>query len=248
MKISVQLYTLRDVMSHDPAGTLAALRQMGYRYVETAGTAGKSPAEFRAMLDASGLQVSGMHVGIEACEADIDAVLAEAEALDAPYVIVPYAPESSYQDGWDKLAVRLQAIGEKVTAAGRTFAYHNHAFEFAPVDGRTGWDLLLDAASPEHVKAQIDLWWVFCGGHSPADTLMRYAGRTPLVHLKDGTECADHAQIEAGRGVMKWDEVLKACDDAQVEFGVVELDTCPNPPLESVKVCLDFFRSKGHTE
>jgi len=248
MKISVQLYTLRDVMSQDPAGTLMALSAMGYRYVETAGTAGKTPAEFRQMLDEAGLAVSGMHVGLEACEESIDDVLAEASALDAPYIIVPYAPESSYADGWDKLAARLQAIGEKVSAAGRTFAYHNHAFEFALYDSRTGWERLMEAASADVVKAQMDLWWVHCGGFHPGEMLAQYAGRTPLVHLKDGTECADHAQIEAGRGVIKWDEVLKACEEAGVEYGVVELDTCPNPPLESVKVCLDFFRAKGFAE
>lgn len=248
MKISVQLYTLRDVMSHDAAGTLRAVAQMGYRYVETAGTAWKTPSEFRTILDDCGLKVSGMHVGLEACESDLDALLQEAEILGAPYLIVPYAPESSYKDGWDKLGIRLQAIGEQVSHAGRAFAYHNHAFEFGLYDGRTGWDRLMESASADLVRAQLDLWWVHCGGYHPGEMLVQYADRTPLVHLKDGTECADHAQIEAGRGVMKWDEVLKACDVAQVEFGVVELDTCPNPPLESVKTCLEFFRAKGYSE
>jgi len=246
MKISVQLYTLRELMGKDPAGTLKELGKMGYRYVETAGTAGKTPQEFAQMIADAGMKVSGMHVGLDACEKDLDAVLAEAETLGAPFVIVPWVPESSYKDGWDKLGMRLQAIGEKVAKAGREFAYHNHTFEFVMVEGRTGWDRMFEASCPDYVKAQIDLWWVHCGKLNPAILVERYGERCRLVHLKDGGDCKAETQLEAGRGVQKWDEILKACEKAKVEFGVVELDNCPNPPLESVRVCLEFFRSKGY--
>jgi hypothetical protein len=43
-RISIQLYTLRDALAADPAGTLAALADIGYTRVETAGTANLSAA------------------------------------------------------------------------------------------------------------------------------------------------------------------------------------------------------------
>ena len=123
MKISVQLYTVRDLMDKDAAGTLMAIGKMGYRYVETAGMAGKTTLEFAKLVKQAGLKVSGMHVGLDACEANLDMVLADAKVLNSPYIIVPWAPESSYKDGWEKLGQRLQAIGEKVAAAKRVFAF-----------------------------------------------------------------------------------------------------------------------------
>lgn len=248
MKISLQLYTVRDQMNADPAGTLKALGKMGLKWVETAGTAGKSTPEFAAMLKDAGLKVSGMHVGLDACEKELDTVLKDAEILKSPYIVVPWVPESSYKDGWDKIGLRLQSIGEKVASVKRGFAYHNHTFEFVDAGGRTGYDALFEAACPDYVKNEIDLWWAHCGKQDPAELVLKYGNRVRLVHLKDGKGCQDPTQMEAGRGVMDWDKVLKACEKAKVEYGCIELDTCPNPPLESVKTSLDFFRSKGYRQ
>lgn len=245
MKISVQLWTVRRELEKDPRGTLTAIREMGFRYVETAGTAGLKPNQFAEIVDAVGLKVSGMHVGLEDCEKDLPSLLDLAGRMNCQFLIVPWAPESSYKDGWDKLGVRLQAIGEKVSAAKRKFAYHNHTFEFQDVGGRTGYDVLMAAACPDYVKCQIDLWWANCGGQNVPQMLARYKERVDLVHLKDGADCKDSVHREAGRGIMKWDPILEACRKAGVEWGVVELDECPNPPLESIRTCLEFFRSRG---
>lgn len=245
MKISVQLWTVRRELEKDPQGTLEAIRNMGYRYVETAGTAGLKPSEFADLVGSVGLKVSGMHVGLDDCERNLSATLELAAKMNCPFLIVPWVPESAYKDGWDKLGIRLQAIGEKVVSAKRKFAYHNHTFEFQQAGDRTGYDVLMDAACPDYVKCQIDLWWANCGGQNVPAMLERYGGRVDLVHLKDGADCSDSVHREAGRGIMKWDAVLAACKKAGVEWGVVELDECPNPPLESIKSSLEFFRSRG---
>lgn len=248
MKISVQLYTLRDDMAKDPAGTLRAVGQMGYRFVETAGFAGRTAKEFAQMCRDAGVQPRSMHIGLDAFEKDLPKVLDDAAALEAKYLIVPGTPASAYAEGWDVLGVRLQAIGEKVAKAGRVFAYHNHAHEYVDVKGRPGLDILYESSCPDTVKAQLDLWWVYVGKHDPAKEIAKHGKRVCLVHLKDGDNVESHVQIEAGRGLQNWDAILKACRDADVEFGVVELDTCPRPPLESVKICLEFFRAKGFLE
>ncbi len=248
MKIGVQLYTLRDDMGKDPVATLRAVGKMGYRYVETAGLAGRSAKEFRQICDDSGVKVSSMHVGLESCENGLSQILDDAHILDAKYVIVPGTPASAYANGWDNLGIRLQAIAENVVRGKKQFAYHNHSHEFADVKGRSGFDILFESACPDFVKIQMDLWWVYCGNHDPASELKKHGQRVDLVHLKDGDDPKGSVQIEAGRGLQKWDGILKACDTCKVEYGVVELDTCPRPPLESVKICLDYFRSKGYKE
>src|ERR1051326_1004319 len=58
-RTGIQLYAVRDSMRKDVPGTLAALRQMGYTEVESLwsfGNWGRSPKDWRALLDANGLR------------------------------------------------------------------------------------------------------------------------------------------------------------------------------------------------
>src|SRR3954469_13264664 len=62
--ISIQLYTLRDQMAADAAGTLKALARIGYRSVEHAGFVGRTAAEFKLLLQRAGLRATSGHQGI----------------------------------------------------------------------------------------------------------------------------------------------------------------------------------------
>lgn len=247
MKISVQLYTVRDQMAQDPAGTLMAIGKMGYHYVELAGTAGKTAKEFKGLLNDAGLKASGMHVSYEACEKGMQPILDDAAVLGCKHVIVPGIPGSAVAKGWDWVGMKLQEFGEKAAKERHVFGYHNHAHEFeTKVNGKTAFDILFSAACPDFVKCQVDLWWAYYGNVDPAALLDQYGKRVRCVHLKDGKGRGNAPQAEAGNGVMEWDKVLKACDRCDVEFGAVELDECPRPPLESIKISLDYFRAKGY--
>ncbi len=61
MKVGLQLYSIRDNMEQDVAGTLKKVKKMGYDYVEFAGYFGYPAKEIRAMLDNCGLQCISVH-------------------------------------------------------------------------------------------------------------------------------------------------------------------------------------------
>lgn len=248
MKLSIQLYTVRDLLDKDPAGTLKAIGKLGLKYAETAGYAGRPVKEFASMMKDAGLKASGMHVGLEPCEKELDKVIDEANTLGCKYIIVPWIPESLYKEGWDHVGLRLQAVGEKVSKAKKVFCYHNHAFEFVDVNGKTGYDILFSAACPDYVFNQIDLWWAHVGKQDTAKLVEKYGHRVKLVHLKDGLDDQDGKQMPAGKGSIDWTATCKALDKAKVDFGVIEFDTCPGPPYESIKESLDFFRAKGYRD
>ena len=56
--LGLQLYSLRDYFSKDVPGTLAKVNELGFRTVELAGTYGKSPAEFTALLAAKNIMTT----------------------------------------------------------------------------------------------------------------------------------------------------------------------------------------------
>src|SRR5215831_21084336 len=54
-RIGLQLYTVRDAMKTDFAGTIAKVAATGYKEVEFASYFGHSPKDVRALLDKNGL-------------------------------------------------------------------------------------------------------------------------------------------------------------------------------------------------
>src|SRR5579862_7583878 len=122
MRISLQLYTVRDAMAKDIDGTLAAIKGSGLEYVELAGTYGKPASEFASVLAGHGLKVSGSHTGIEALEANFDQVVAYTKAFDNDWVIVPYIGQD--RRNWTELAKTFNAFGQRLRAVGLKFAYH----------------------------------------------------------------------------------------------------------------------------
>src|SRR5688572_10059385 len=131
--ISVQLYTLRDLVATDFAGTVQRVAAMGYACVELAGYGNlKSPQDVKRVLDDLGLIVSGSHASIESLEDDLEAVLDAQAVLGNRHLICPWMPEArrTDADGWKQVAESLNRIGQACAARGVDFAYHNHSFEF----------------------------------------------------------------------------------------------------------------------
>jgi len=241
MRLTVQLYTLRDPLSQDLEGTLAKVAEIGLKYVELAGMSGKTAVELKAILDGLGLQVSGAHIGLDAINADFQGVVHDAKTLGFQFVIVPWVDASKYAGAWGELGATLEEVGKKLAAEELTLAYHNHAFEF---EGN-GLDALYAAASPEYLKAQLDLAWVKIGGADPAAYVAKMAGRVPCVHLKDYDPSQTPQWRPAGQGVMDFDAILPACEAAGVQFAGIELDESPGDPIEAVRESYQYFKAKG---
>ncbi len=240
MRLSVQLYTVRDHLSQDLKGTLAKLAEAGLEYVEFAGLYDKTAEEWKAMLDELGLKASGSHQGIDGLENDFDKVISDAKTIGIPYLFVPWIGEDQYKDGWDKFGARMNELGKKVKAAGLQLGYHNHAFEFPG-----GLEALYGASDKENVVAELDLAWVKIGGEDPAGYIAKYADRLPVVHLKDYDPTKDPQWQPAGEGVLDWDPIIEAALKAGVKYGAIELDQSAIDALEAVKKSIKFFKGKG---
>lgn len=243
MRLSVQCYTLRSEFEKDVWKTLSAIREIGFNFIELAGTYGWPVRELKTRLDTVGLQVSGSHLGLDALESNLEQVIEDHYTLDCRYLILPWVGEADYAEGWDVLGRRIDAIGERIRDAGLRFAYHNHAFEFADAGGKPGLDVLFENSDREHVLAQLDVGWIKHAGQDPAAYIRHYGARAPLVHLKDFTP--EGKDAIAGEGAVDWEDVLAACREAEVEFGAIEMDHPPGEPIDDVRRCARFYLDRG---
>jgi sugar phosphate isomerase/epimerase len=245
--VGLQLYTLRTVLGDDTAGVLRQVAEMGYESVELAGFGNLSPAQFKAALDASGLQVTASHTSLDAVENDFDGVTKQAQMFGYSLVGLGSVPAElrGSRENWIATARRLNDLGKKLRdEAGLTFFYHNHAFEFEEkFDGEYGLDLLYENSDPQYLQAELDSYWVQKGGENPTAYLKKYAGRVPILHIKDMREDGDFGEV--GEGVLDWSSIFAAAEAGGVAHYIVEQDTCPGNPLDSIKISIDNLKRMG---
>ena len=53
------------------------------------------------------------------------------------------------------------------------------------IDGKYALDILYDTVPADYLATEIDTCWVNVGGENPSEYIKKYAGRCPVVHLKD---------------------------------------------------------------
>jgi sugar phosphate isomerase/epimerase len=240
------MYTVRDLTSADMLGTLEKIAALGYQGIELAGYGNASRDEVIAKAAELGLVITGNHCGIDALLKDLDAVIEENKALNNTFLIVPFVSEEwrGSAQKWVELGQALDKLGQKLHEAGIQLCYHNHAFEFEEqYDGQYALDILYANADPKHLQAEIDCYWVQKGGATPAAYLRQYAGRIPLVHVKDMNEEGFFAEV--GEGVLDWPAIFAAAEAGGTVTYVVEQDVCPGDPLVSIGQSIENLRKWG---
>lgn len=254
-KIGLQLYTVRDLMKQDFDGTLAKVAAVGYKEVEFAGYFDHSPKDVRAAVDRHVLTAPSAHIDYKNLGDKFPEVIEAAKVVGHEYLVNPWIDEEirKQPDGWKHAAETFNRAGEACKKAGIQFAYHNHWFEFLPVNGKLPYDLLLTECDPSLVKMELDLCWITVGGQDPLRYFERYPGRFPLVHVKDvkrvppvtaggaqdfGSSMKD--MTEVGSGIIDWKKIFAQSDKAGIKHYFVEHDN-PKKPLESIKTSYDYL-------
>lgn len=242
--VGVQLYTVRTAMQQNLDDALRQVAGAGYRLVEIAGTANKSPAEFRALLDRYGLQAISGHWGLPQVE-DVDTMIATAKTLGHRYVVVPSLPASVHGslDAWRALADRFNRLGERYQAAGLTLGYHNHNHEWETFGGqKPGYDAFVERLDPALVTLEADLYWMHVAGQEPLDYFERFPGRFQLWHVKDAkaTGQPGDRMTEVGNGVIDWPALFAAADHAGLKYAFVEHDR-PTDAIASIQTSHQYL-------
>jgi sugar phosphate isomerase/epimerase len=221
-RIALQLYSVRALARQDLLAVLEEVARIGYAGVEFAGLFGNEPAEVRGVLDRLGLTAIGAHVGLDDLEDRLDETVVDLLGLGCGAAIVAWLPPERYADAVtaEQTVERLVAAGERVRAAGLGFAYHNHDFEFRPIDGTTLWSLLIRPA-PDHLPLEIDVHWVRHAGLDPARVIRDLGPRVTLIHAKD-TASDGTGDSPVGQGIEDWPDVIDATRHGGVEWLVVE--------------------------
>ena len=254
-KIGLQLYTLRNEMGKDAKGTLAKVAAQGYKTVETFGYGngkwfGMNAAELRAELKSLGLTTPSGHTFPASVflssgwEEKWKPAVADAKAVGQEYIVVPWMEEQYRTDinNFKKLAAVLNKAAEICKQAGIKLAYHNHDFEFAPLAGTNGFDVLLKDTDPKLVFFEMDIYWVSKAGKDPLAFFSKYPGRFAMWHVKDMDNTPQKNFTEVGSGVINYKKIFNYAKQSGMKYFFVEQDQCPGAPLDSTAKSIAYLK------
>lgn len=239
--IGLQLYTVRDQTEKDFAGVIRQVAQMGYAGVEFAGYGNLSAKEMAALLSETGLRAASTHIGIHLLDQDADREIDYCLEIGSSFLVVPWiAEEYRSGEGVRRLAERLNTYGQRCQERGITLGYHNHDFEFKSTPEGMFLDNLMAQTDPAFVKLELDTYWAAFAGVDPTEVMRKYAGRVPLIHLKDMTP--ERTFTEVGDGTLDISSYRAVAQEVGTQWGFVENDSPAIPSLESVRRSFDNLK------
>jgi sugar phosphate isomerase/epimerase len=268
--IGLELYTVGAELDKDYDGTLRQIAAIGYKEVETGVSPKRKAADVKKSLQDAGLQCKSLHMGFGGMEEAIP----YAKEIGAKYVIssvtLPKVPEPGKfdmkafmaqlalltLDDFKKIAARCNEMGEQAKKAGLQFGYHNHNFEFKPLDGgEVGYDVILRETDASLVKFELDCGWMVAAGHDPVAYLTKYPKRYRLLHIKDFHPTASPSTgldesmrpkpAELGRGHIDYVPIFAAAKKTEVELYYVEQEPpfTTTPAMEAIKIDYDYLHA-----
>jgi sugar phosphate isomerase/epimerase len=199
--LALQLYSLRREMAANPEATLRRVPALGYDAIELAGTYNWPTDKWKKLLTEANLKVVGAHCGCEQLEKEWASQSVFSKAVGNRRLIVSSLPERFRSpDGYRQAAGVLNTFGQRARDDGFRLLYHNHSFEFDPLNDQScGMDTLLRETDPALVAFEVDTYWVERGGRDSRQFIEERADRIGMIHAKELRK-KDQADVPAGQG------------------------------------------------
>ena len=239
--VGLQLYSLRDQLPKDVRGYIAKVAGAGYKEVEPFGYTKKNgfwgldAKAFSNLLKQNGLSTPSAHFGmdqyfVEGKTDDLETYIEAANITGMSYVIIPSINGDVLKsaDQFKQVAEKMNKAAEICKKSGLKLGYHNHNFEWKPIDGTTFYDVVLKETDPALVHMEMDIYWVVRAGQDPIKLFQQHPGRFALCHLKDMDKDNHNLNTEIGNGTIDFKKILSYKKLAGLQHFIVEQENYIN--------------------
>jgi sugar phosphate isomerase/epimerase len=251
--IGLEMYTVREEFPKDPEGTLKKIAAIGYREVEIPTEI--PAATLKGYLTDAGLTAPSTYPEVPKDVESWKKTLDHVKPYGVRYVVVGDNPKLD-AEAWKKRADLFNECGKHAQQAGMQFCYHAHYHEFAPVDGTSGYDIMLTQCDPRLLKMEMDIFWATYAGQDPIAYFKKYPDRFPLLHIKDlkkGFPSStsdfpyDNGSLNpfapVGQGRIDWAGIFAHAKQAGTRHIFVEQDRCDSSPFDAIKTSFDYLKA-----
>lgn len=237
--IALQLYSIRDQLKDDFAGTIQRIFNIGYRNVETAGFFGVSPSTAGKVFMELGMRVCAAHTALPVADKRKE-ILKTLRDIDCNCVVPGFGPDKfSTLEDMKKTSNAVNEANRFCVNEGIKLCIHNHWWEYVPVNGIYPYQYLLENTESS-VGFEIDTYWVKVAGFDPALAVKEIGERAQLLHFKDGNGKKGDPNLAIGSGVMDF-PAIKAVGGDVTKWWIVEYDRCETDIIESVRQSLHYL-------
>jgi len=240
--MGVQVYSVRDALKEDFAGSMKKLADIGYQYIEAYGLGvdgqifDMSPEEYSRIVTDTGMEIVSTH-GTYFQAGEGEKLRDAALTAGIPHVIIPSLSTEDQKD-YHKVAENLNKLGEIFNDSGLLLGYHNHDAEFKKQGDEVALEILLNETQPDLVSFQLDLYWVVKGGADPVALIEKYPGRFCSFHVKDAAE--DLEQTTVGTGIVDFESVFNIKGKAGITYYFVE-DERTDDPFGNLEAAFNYL-------
>jgi len=274
--MGLQLWSIYKLLESNQEDALANIANMGFRHVEL--DMFTNAGSIASILNKYGLKPTCRHFPYACISGNrdfypknnlpmfenftVDSVIEDANKFGLKHLVMPYLfPEERGDiDHYKRIADQLNITAEKCKQAGIQLNYHNHQYEFKPIEGVLPFDILLTETDKNLLTFQIDVYFVYAMGLDPAELIKKMGSRVKLLHLKDmnsrnansedlsvnqpkdEVELRDET-VALGSGLIDFKSILIAARESGVENCYVEVEGVQSNSLKVLEQSLDYLKS-----
>lgn len=247
MQIGAQLYTCNAQTKtlEDFEQTIKKVSDIGYQAVQVSGTCAFEPEWLRDRLDRYGLVCPVTHVPFARIAEQTEAVVKEHAAFGCSRIGLGALAPSMRNDveGYEQFKNAILPAALKMRDMGAKFCYHNHDWDFAPLEGKSIFQRILEDFPEDSVDFILDLGWADFAGQDVVKLMNELKGRLSCIHLKDYADLPEDGSITTKmymrpiyEGKVDYDLYIKELAKVGCEYMLVEQDFCyDEDPIECLR-------------
>ncbi len=218
-------------MKTDWKGTLKQAVEFGFTEIEGGSSSAPSAQEFLSYCKEIGMKPIASGSSLDPMIKDPQKFFDNQNELGMKYLVCywPWMGGGPFMlDDCKKSAEMLNELGAKAKQNGLQLLWHNHDKEFHKMEEGLPFDYLMKNTDPNLVQCEMDIYWVKKGGSDPLEFLKKYAGRFPILHIKDMAAGPDQDFICPGRGIIDFIPILTEAKKQNIKHYFVERDNEPD--------------------
>jgi sugar phosphate isomerase/epimerase len=246
--VGLELYSVRDFLAKDLAGTVRAVARLGYEVVEFYSPylqwTPQQATEVRALLNELGIKCPSTHNDNKVFTPDgLQKAIDLNQAIGSKAIIMASPGPAKTVDDWKAVSDRLNAAADKLRPLGMVAGYHNHGLEWRPVDGQRPMDILASRTSKD-VVLQFDVGTCVEEGADPVAWIKANPGRIKSLHCKDWASGGKGYAVLFGEGDAPWKTIIEAAESiGGVEYYLIEQEAGPaEEQLKRAELCLGNWK------
>ena len=192
-KLGLQLWSVRQALDEDFAGTLEKIAEIGYKDIQINSSQvtprgllfgkGVHASEVRKYLDRFGLRAVSAHF-VPTPDMRLDAITEDMKVLGADTLACAIWFWSNRQEVVEFIH-SFNQWAETLKKLGIQLYYHNHFHEFQVFGDKSIYEMMLEDFDKDLVMIEFDTYWAVRGGQDPIYWMKKLGKRADLIHQKD---------------------------------------------------------------